>query len=117
MTMSNEEAKKHAERIHQAATSTLTRPEKLNIRFSEGEIVRLRKVAQRLDTKVMPMLREWVLERLQKEELEPEAAESRAIVAEIVSLAGRLQTIEELKFANKHSKKSENVSKSKKKVK
>lgn len=47
-----------------AAGRALAKTEKLNIRFTEEEILRIQAVAAKQKMRVMPMMREWVLKCL-----------------------------------------------------
>lgn len=56
----------------EAARKDLARREKLNIRFSEEEIGRIFEAAERNDTRVMPLLRTWVIAALENDEARTE---------------------------------------------
>lgn len=47
------------------AQSAIAMREKLNIRFTDSEILRIQKAAEQSKKRVMPMLRKWVLDALE----------------------------------------------------
>lgn len=63
MTFEERVARSRAE-----ARDRIAKREKLGIRFTEGEIVRIQKMAEKLDIKVMPMLHAWILKCLAESE-------------------------------------------------
>lgn len=91
-----------------AAKKDLARREKLNIRFSEAEIERIFEAAERNNTRVMPMLRAWIIRALESDESRQGAgrkglvysAESSGIVREpsggdpLLILMNRLSDVE-----------------------
>jgi hypothetical protein len=52
------------------AQSAIALREKLNIRFTQDEILRIQKAAEQSKKRVMPMLRKWVLDSLEAFETE-----------------------------------------------
>lgn len=63
-----EELEARRAKVKADAQKAIARREKLNIRFSEEEIFRIQKMAEQRGQRVMPMLYEWVIDALVREE-------------------------------------------------
>ena len=60
--------KESVARVKSQALEAVARREKLNIRFTAEEIIRIHDAAVRNNVRVMPMLREWVIRALELDE-------------------------------------------------